>query len=193
MISIIENNLKIEYPDIPENIWQMLDSLDTFTYNHSIRVCEMCQIVEKELQLPDKTLSEAGLLHDIGKYYISRNILEKRGKLTVSERNFINFHAFLSYDTLMNAKFPKQVCEIALFHHSTNTQVFGEDIPECKDEETLWLARIIKTVDVFEAITSDRSYHRGMSMDSAIKFFEEIEHDEKVLAILVNSGCLDRD
>ena len=92
-------DLKIQYPDVPSELWEMLNSLDAFTYNHSIRVCEMCQVIEKELHFPDKTLSMAGLFHDIGKYYISRRLLEKRGSLNVSERNFINFHAFLSNDT----------------------------------------------------------------------------------------------
>ena len=187
------DSLKALYPNIPSEVWDMFNNLDAFTYNHSIRVCEMCQIVENALQFPDRTLSEAGLLHDIGKYYISRNILEKRGSLTTTERNFINFHSFLSYDSLKRFGLPQRVCEITLYHHSTNTKVFGEDIPECHDEETLRLALIIKTIDIFEAITSDRAYHRGLSVASAVKFFEDMEHDKEALTILVNAGYLNRD
>jgi len=190
---LTEEHLKGQYMDIPKEVWKMLSSLDAFTYNHSIRVCEMCQLVEEGLNLPDKMLSEAGLLHDIGKYYISSRVLEKRGKLTVSERNFINFHAYLSYDILSSFGLPKQVCEIALYHHSTNIHTFGEDIPECKDEHTLRLALIIKTIDIFEAITSDRSYHRGISVATAVKEFENIEHDAETLNILVNANCFDRE
>lgn len=187
------DSLRLTYPEIPSDLWTMFNSLDAFTYNHSIRVCEMCQIVETAMQLPDKTLSEAGLFHDIGKYYVSRNILEKRGSLTATERNFINFHSFLSYDTLKRFGLPQRVCEIALCHHSTNTRVFGENIPECNDAETQRLALIIKTIDVFEAITSDRAYHRGLSVASAVKFFEDMEHDNEALTILVNAGYLNRE
>ena len=190
---LTEEHLKGQYSDISDEVWKMLSNLDALTYIHSIRVCEMCQLVEEKLNLPDRMLSEAGLLHDIGKYYISSNILEKRGELTVTERNFINFHSYLSYDTLINFGLPKRLCEIALYHHSTNIQTFGEDIPECKDEHTLRLALILKTIDIFEAITSDRSYHRGVSVASAVKSFDDVEHDVETLNILVNAGCFDRD
>lgn len=186
------DKFKPQYPDIPKEIWQMLNDVDTFTYNHSIRVCEMCQIVEKELNFPNSILSEAGLLHDIGKYYISQKILEKRGPLTASERYFINAHAFLSYDTLSRFKLPKDVCEIVLYHHSTKPMLFDKKLPECKGKEMQHLALIMKTIDIFEAITSDRPYHRGMSVASTVKYFADIEHDDSVLTILVNDSDLNR-
>lgn len=187
------SRLKRRYSDIPADVWNMLDDLDAFTFNHSVRVCEMCQIVEKELHIPHKVLSEAGLLHDIGKYYISQKILEKRGPLSAAERDFINAHAFLSYDILTRFRLPEIVCKIALYHHSTKPELFGTPLPECENEELQRLALVIKTIDIFEAITSDRPYHRGMSVTSAVKFFEDVEHDEEVLNILVNAGDLNRD
>lgn len=186
------DKFKSQYPDVPKEIWQMLNDVDTFTYNHSIRVCEMCQIVEKELKFPNNRLSEAGLLHDIGKYYISQKILEKRGSLSASERYFINAHAFLSYDTLSRFNLPKDVCEIALYHHTTKPMLFDKKLPECKSKEMQRLALIMKTVDIFEAITSDRPYHRGMSVASAEKYFADIEHDDNVLTVLVNASDLNR-
>jgi len=152
----------------------------------------MCQIVEKELQLPNNNLSEAGLLHDIGKYYISQKILEKRGLLTPSERNFVNAHAFLSYNTLIQFHLPKAICEIALYHHTTNPQLFDKGLAACEDDTMKKLALIIKTIDIFEVITSDRPYHRGISVSSAVKHFEEIEHNNTVLNILVNESKLIR-
>lgn len=187
------SRLKRQYVDVPADVWNMLNDLDAFTFNHSVRVCEMCQIVEKELHIPHKILSEAGLLHDIGKYYISQKILEKRGPLSVAERDFINAHAFLSYDTLMRFHLPKDVCEIALYHHTIKPKLFEKPLSECDDNEMQRLALIMKTIDIFEAITSDRPYHRGMSVASAVKFFEDVEHDEEVLNILVNAGDLNRD
>lgn len=181
------------YTNVPKEIWKMLDGVDTFTYNHSIRVCEMCQVVEKELHLPDMLLSEAGLLHDIGKYYISQKILEKRGPLTESERYFINAHAFLSYDTLTRFNLPEKICKIALYHHTTKPTLFDRPLPECDDEELKHLSLILKTIDIFEAITSDRPYHRGISVASAVCFFSDIEHDDDVLAILVCNSELNRE
>lgn len=191
MCSLAE--LKKEYLNIPDGIWDMVDNLDAFTFNHSLRVCEMCQIVEKALNLPGTVFSEAGLLHDIGKYYISREILQKRGSLTEDERDFINMHAFLSYDILTRFHLPETVCKITLYHHSLKPELYHNKLPECKDKVLQQLALRMKTIDIFEAITSDRPYHRGMCVASAVKFFENVEHDKDVLNILVNSRGLNRD
>jgi putative nucleotidyltransferase with HDIG domain len=186
------DNLKSQYSDVPDEVWMMLDNIDAFTFNHSVRVCGMCQIVEKEMHFPDTILSEAGLLHDIGKYYISQQILEKRGPLSAAERYFINAHAFLSYDTLMRFGLPKEVCDIALYHHTLQPMLFDKKLPECKDEKIQRLALIMKTIDIFEAVTSDRPYHRGVTVASAVKYFVDIEHDPDVLNILVNASDLNR-
>ena len=61
----------------PQGIVKILDNMDIITLNHSVRVCEISKIVEKEL-FKDKKLSEAGLYHDIGKYFITPNLLNKR-------------------------------------------------------------------------------------------------------------------
>ena len=83
----------------PQGIVKIFDNMDIITLNHSVRVCEISKIVEKEL-FKDKKLSEAGLYHDIGKYFITPNILNKRGKLNDIERLVINSHSYLSYKTL---------------------------------------------------------------------------------------------
>lgn len=189
------NELKIQYDDIPYELILMLNGVDAFTYNHSLRVCEMAQLVERELQLPEHILSEAGLLHDIGKYYISSNILQKRGKLTQLERNFIDAHAFFSYHTLSRFEMSQEICKIALYHHTTTPMLFDVALPFCEDEHISYLARIIKTIDIYEAITSDRPYHRGLSEKTAAQCFEDdqIDHDKEVLDILVNNDNINRE
>lgn len=189
------NELKTQYDDIPYELILMLNGVDAFTYNHSVRVCEMAQLVESELKLTGHSLSEAGLLHDIGKYYISGNILQKRGKLTKLERNFIDAHAFFSYDTLCRFGMPHEICEIALYHHTTTPYLFNVKLPVCEDQHIEYLARIIKTIDIYEAITSDRPYHRGLSEKTAAQCFEDdhIDHDPAVLEILMSNSKITRE
>lgn len=177
-------NLKSQYPHIPDELWHMLYKLDVSTYNHSLRVCDICKLVETELNFKDKTLSQAGLLHDVGKYYISQNILDKKGTLTSAERRFIDAHAFLSYDTLKQFNIADNICDIVLYHHSLKPVLFDYDIKSCDNTMIKELAIILKTIDVFEAITSDRPYHRGVTTDAAIKHIESMTHNQKVLLLL---------
>lgn len=185
MYSIEE--LKCMYPDVSLDIWHMIDNFDAYTFNHSIRMCEMGREVEQALGLKNHDLSEACLLHDIGKFFISWNILGKRSNLTTLEREFMDGHAWFSYLILSHCNIRKSVCQIALYHHKTKPVFFGKTLPECKDEEILRMARIIKTIDIFEAMGTDRPYHRGVNNKEIQKEFEHIEHDEETLKFLL--GC----
>ena len=159
----------------PQGIVKILDSMDIITLNHSVRVCEISKIVEKEL-FKDKKLSEAGLYHDIGKYFITPNILNKRGKLNDIERLVINSHSYLSYKTLKLFNIDDDICLIALFHHTFDPQMlFDEDKNEIStiDTNIARLSRAIKTIDIYEALTTDRPYHRGVRSDTSIKIIEE--------------------
>lgn len=160
----------------PQGIVKIFDNMDIITLNHSIRVCEISKIVEKEL-FKDKKLSEAGLYHDIGKYFITPNLLNKRGKLNDIERLVINFHSYLSYKTLKFFDIDDDICLIALFHHTFDPQIFfDEDKNEIStiDTNIAKLSRAaIKTIDIYEALTTDRPYHRGVRSDTSIKIIEE--------------------
>ena len=159
----------------PQGIVKILDNMDIITLNHSVRVCEISKIVEKEL-FKDKKLSEAGLYHDIGKYFITPNLLNKRGKLNDIERLVINSHSYLSYKTLKLFDIDDDICLIALFHHTFDPQMlFDEDKNEIStiDTDIARLSRAIKTIDIYEALTTDRPYHRGVRSDTAIKMIKE--------------------
>ena len=159
----------------PQGIVKILDNMDIITLNHSVRVCEISKIVEKEL-FKDKKLSEAGLYHDIGKYFITPDILNKRGKLNDIERLVINSHSYLSYKTLKLFDIDDDICLIALFHHTFDPQMlFDEDknVISTIDTNIARLSRAIKTIDIYEALTTDRPYHRGVRSDTSIKMIKE--------------------
>ena len=159
----------------PQGIVKILDNMDIITLNHSVRVCEISKIVEKEL-FKDKKLSEAGLYHDIGKYFIAPNLLNKRGKLNDIERLVINSHSYLSYKTLKLFDIDDDICLISLFHHTFEPQMlFDEDknVISTIDTNIARLSRAIKTIDIYEALTTDRPYHRGVRSDTSIKMIKE--------------------
>lgn len=173
--------------NVPEELWKMLQELDIITLNHSVRVCEICRIVEKELGYTNTNLSEAGLFHDIGKYFISTRLLNKRGKLNTIERVIIDSHSYYSYKTLSYFGLKNEVCYLSLYHHKLNPITYIDDkISEPDDEELKTKARVLKTIDIYEALTTDRPYHRGISPDKAREIIEDIgDYDITTLQILM--------
>ena len=174
----------------PDGIIRILDNMDIITLNHSIRVCEISRIVEVEL-FKDKKLSEAGLYHDIGKYFITPNLLNKRGKLDEMERLVINSHSYLSYKTLKLFDIDDDICLIALFHHTFDPQMlFEDDKSEIAtiDTNIARLSRAIKTIDIYEALTTDRPYHRGVRSETSIRIIKETipDCDLEVLRVIEN-------
>lgn len=168
---MLDFNTVISEYNTPIDLIKMLEALDIITLNHSIRVYEICKIVENELNLHDRKLSEAGLYHDIGKYFITTKLLNKRGKLNKIERAVIDSHSYLSYKILKFYNIEDDICKIALYHHNFKPNIyFDTDIDLLStNDEVKKLSKILKTIDIYEALTADRSYHRGYSSNIAIK------------------------
>lgn len=169
------NSIKYEYIDIPDDVIKILEKLDIDTYNHSIRVCELAKCIETELNYTDNTLSEAALLHDIGKFYISTNILNKPDNLNLVEREIIDLHSYLSYYILITHDIPIDICYIVLFHHFNNPPVLNKLDLENINPSIYKKATILKTIDIYDALTSDRPYKRGFSKKTAIKIMKDMK------------------
>jgi putative nucleotidyltransferase with HDIG domain len=102
-----------------------------------------------------------GLLHDIGKVGVKKQILLKKDKLTPAEKEEIISHPELGVKILKPASFPKEVVEAVLYHHEDYSGggypkgIAGEKIPI--------LARIIRVVDSYDAMVSNRPYRKAFS------------------------------
>lgn len=169
----------IEEYSTPSELAKMLNSLDIITLNHSIRVCEIARFVEKELGFEDKELSEASLYHDIGKYFITTKLLNKRGKLNKIERFIIDSHAYLSYKVIHLFGINENIALIALFHHTYSPKIYLDnnlDIANI-DDNIARKAKAVRTIDIYEALTTDRSYHRGISPENAMQLIIDTVSD----------------
>lgn len=158
--------------------------LDATTQNHSVRVALICRELEKYLTLPDKRLSTAALVHDIGKVYISPNILDKLDGLTRTEKEVIDLHSYIGFQILGDLGITDDIRYIILYHHRYDPPTLSKVLPN-NDPVIREYASILHTVDIFEAINSDRSYHRGLTLAETE---EIIEHNNtsnvKVIAYL---------
>ncbi len=137
---------------------------------HSERVSNFCKRIGIELGISKEEvdlLELAGMYHDIGKISIPDAILNKPAKLTNEEYEIIKTHTQIGYQILKAADEYSGLAEYALSHHE---RWDGRGYPKgLKGTDIPLFSRIICIADSFEAMTADRPYRKGMSVDDAIQ------------------------
>lgn len=160
--------------NLPEKIKEKMELLDSTTYNHSIRVWKLALSVEEYYRMADDSLSTAALVHDIGKLYISPAILDKHEGFTELERELVDLHPYIGYRMLKECNVSEVVRRIVLYHHGRNPRLLSP-LPEFYSSMVESKAKMLKTIDAFEALTTDRPYRRRMSVKQAAAFLREQE------------------
>lgn len=161
----VENRLKTE-----KLTWQAMTTLvqtieakDAYTKGHSTRVARYAALLAEKLGMSREQQNEIyymGMLHDIGKIGIADTIINKPGKLTDEEYAVVKTHPDIGYQILKNMNEIKDIEYGARWHHERYDGkgypdgLFGEEIPI--------YARIIAVADVYDAMTSNRSYRKVM-------------------------------
>lgn len=155
-----------------ESIASMLNKInkkDKYTYGHSERVVIYAKKFATYLNLDEqvkKDLLLAAYLHDIGKLEISKELLNKREKLSQSEFNILRQHPTLGADLVSNIKDFNAVEPIIKYHHE---KYDGTGYPgNLKGDQIPYLARILTIVDSFDAMTSKRPYNIRKDYNQAI-------------------------
>ncbi len=137
---------------------------------HSNRVAEFCEktAIALGMSISDQNkLRTAGLLHDIGKIGIPEELLNKPGRLTEEEYKEICKHPEIGYRILESSGNMKEISDCVLSHHE---RWDGGGYPRgIKGEEISIEARIIAIADTFDAMTSERSYRKGLPKEVAIE------------------------
>ena len=113
----------------------------------------------------------AALLHDIGKLAVPEHILSKPGPLTQEEFQKIRIHPQVGAEIISAVPFPYPVAPLILSHHE---RWDGKGYPQgLKGEEIPLGARILSVVDYFDALTSDRPYHKAMTHEAALALLQQ--------------------
>jgi HD-GYP domain-containing protein (c-di-GMP phosphodiesterase class II) len=149
----------------------------TYSYEHSMRVGELAAKladrvsagVKKSASIASEIsryYNELGKYHDIGKYAIPFEILEKPGSLTSEEQQVVRAHPVVGESMLKDKKEFKNILPAVRHHHE---RWDGKGYPDgLKGNDIPLEARIISVVDSFDAIVSDRPYRKGVAPDKAI-------------------------
>jgi HD-GYP domain-containing protein (c-di-GMP phosphodiesterase class II) len=144
---------------------------DDYTFLHSVSVCTLLVAFCGARGMDAATIYEAGLgglLHDTGKALVPDRILNKPGRLTDEEFGLVKRHPRDGWDILRQAPGIGAIpLDITLHHHERRD---GSGYPEAQAEGGISdLAQMAAIVDVYDAITSDRSYHKGMAASDALR------------------------
>lgn len=151
---------------IVKSLAAAIDAKDTYTNGHSVRVADYSAEIARRAGYDVSALQRiyiTGLLHDVGKIGIPDAIINKNGKLDDEEYAIIKTHPEKGAAILSNIQDMPELSIGARWHHERfdgkgyPEGLMGEDIPE--------MARIIAIADAYDAMTSNRSYRKGLPQE----------------------------
>jgi HD-GYP domain-containing protein (c-di-GMP phosphodiesterase class II) len=148
-----------------------IKTADDYTFLHSVSVCTLLVAFCRSRKMDGETTYQAGLgglLHDVGKALVPDKVLNKPGPLTEEEFALIKKHPRDGYDILVQTPEIGPIpLDITLHHHERRD---GSGYPDKQGEGAISeLAQMAAIVDVYDAITADRCYHKGMSAAEALR------------------------
>jgi diguanylate cyclase (GGDEF)-like protein/putative nucleotidyltransferase with HDIG domain len=145
-----------------------IDAKDQYTHQHILRVQRYAVAIANQMQLSGAELeavNTGALLHDIGKLGVPEYVLMKPGRLTPEEFDKIKKHPEIGEAILDPVEFPWPVLPVVRSHHE---KWDGTGYPDgLKGEEIPLTARIMAVADVYDALTSSRSYRKAWTHERA--------------------------
>lgn len=176
---------------------------------HGVLVGNLAYALARKLGLGEEEAYDiklAGLVHDVGKLELSQYLYGRNtAGLTIEEVKYMRMHSKIGYEFLKRYDFPKPVLDAVLSHHECYdgsgypSNLAGEKIP--------FSARVIRVVDEFAALISDRPYRKAFDYDTAVEImieenknfdmqvfigFQRLIHEPETIELIRSSDvCLD--
>lgn len=134
-----------------------IENLNSIIDSHLIPCAQTVGMMYKKLghkkdEQDYQSLIQAALLHDIGKVFIPKEILNKKGRLTKAEREIVELHNKLSYEILKTTDLDPKVAQLALEHHD-----YEGNITRSVENQLLTIA------DCYCALRENRPYKKAMN------------------------------
>ena len=163
------HGLESDFLDVVRRWGESIECKDQYTQGHCERVADLACALAARTGMDEQSLfwfRIGALLHDVGKLVIPPEVLNKSGALTPEEWALMKRHPTAGVEMLADVDFPWDVRPIVESHHERwdgkgyPHGLHGESIPR--------VARILCIADVYDALTSGRSYKKAMSHDDAM-------------------------
>jgi putative two-component system response regulator len=153
-----------------------IESKDPCSKGHCERVSGFALMIADHLELPEETkrnIKYGSWLHDCGKIGVPDAVLNFTGKLKDAEFKTIRQHPVWGARVARQARFPQTVINIVLFHHE---RYDGEGYPHgLRGREIPIEARIVTIADIYDALTSKRSYREALPWEEALDLMDAMK------------------
>ena len=153
---------------------ESIEAKDRYTSGHCERVAEYACRLAGEAGIGEREMvwfRMGAFLHDLGKTEVAEEILNKPGRLTDEERAAMERHPVIGDEMLAPVEFPWDIRPMVRSHHE---RWDGRGYPDGLSGEHIPLsARILRVADVFDALTTARSYRRRLTPHEALEIMEE--------------------
>jgi putative nucleotidyltransferase with HDIG domain len=177
LVDVSTKVLKLEdtYFAVVRDWGQSIESSDSYTFGHCERVAGYSVALARELGLEEEqqtAIRIGAYLHDVGKVRVPHEILNKPSALTPEEFGVIQMHPVWGLELLATVEFPWDIKPIIRWHHE---KYDGSGYPDrLQGDEIPVSAQIICIVDVYDALTTSRSYRGAMSHVEALGKMQEV-------------------
>ncbi|MBI2403762.1 MAG: HD domain-containing protein [Gemmatimonadetes bacterium] len=152
-----------------------LRRFDEYTTTHSMNVCVLAMGLAEWLRMsPEdvRSFGVAGLLHDLGKVRVSKEILTKPGKLTPQERAEMNNHPAEGARMILTADQDLDLAAVVAYEH--HIMLNGGGYPTFRFVRDCHRAsKLVHVCDVYDALRTNRPYRDGWPMDQVLAYMEE--------------------
>jgi len=164
--------LKNKNLEVVELLSMATEFNDPYTNEHSNNVSEISGLIGEKMNIPDiSKLKLCAKLHDVGKVFLQHDILNKNGKVTLTEYNEIKKHPTQGAE-LLSAITGFDDVRLGVKHH--HERFDGSGYPDgLKGLNISLYARIVCVADVYDAITSNRPYRKAFTKEAAIKIMKD--------------------
>jgi putative two-component system response regulator len=165
--------------DVLFSLANAVEAKDSYTQGHTQRVADMAVLLGGKMSLSEQEINAlrvGGILHDIGKIGVPRDILNKPGPLSDDEWVVMKKHPTIGHKICLPLKKSLGPALDMIQHH--HEKLDGSGYPDgLREDEIPTVARIMAVVDIYDALVTDRPYRKGMTRERALSILQE-EADE---------------
>jgi putative two-component system response regulator len=151
-------------------IARLAEKRDPYTAGHQARVALLSVAIAQEIGMPAQRLEGlrfGAMIHDIGKFSLPTEIINRPGSLSLLEFGMVKTHCQAGYEIMVDVAFPWPVAQMILQHHE---RFDGTGYPQgLKGDEIIQEAQILAVADVVEAMVSHRPYRSALDLDKALQ------------------------
>lgn len=162
-----------------QNVLQVVSpvkSYSEYTYVHATNVATLTMFQAEALGLQGEILHEigvAGLLHDVGKIFIRKEVLEKSGKLDVEEWNLMKSHPVYGARHLASLPDAPKLAVISAYEHHMNFNGMGYPETKWRGHKQHIVSQMVSIADFYDALRTERPYRKAMDIRTVVELMKE--------------------